>query len=197
MAGSICSSAREYVDHVAALLQRLDCAAIDAFADLIFDAWKDDRQVFIFGNGGSAATASHYVTDMVKTAAVDGQKRLKAFSLVDNVPMTTAIGNDIDYDQSFLFPLESYAKPGDVAVAVSGSGTSPNVVLACEWAKANGLTLVSLTGFGGGSIPGMSDLHINVPSDNYGPIEDLHMSIGHIVTQQLKLRVEAHTGVTV
>lgn len=189
MAGRICTSARDYVDLMGALLPKIDCSAIDAFTDLVYGAWRDDRQVFVFGNGGSAATASHYVTDLVKTCAVGGVRRLRAFCLVDNVPLTTALGNDIDYNETFRYPLESYARPGDVAVAISGSGTSPNVVAACEWAKANGVTLVSLTGFGGGTIGEMADVHVNVPSDNYGAIEDLHLSVGHMVIQALHERL--------
>ena len=190
MAGSICSSARDYVDHVGSTLAKMDCDAVDTFADLMFQAWQDDRQVFVFGNGGSAATASHYVTDLVKTCAVGGVRRLRAFSLVDNVPLTTALGNDMDYKEIFRYPLESYARAGDLAIAISGSGTSPNVVAACEWAKENGVTLVSLTGFGGGTIGPMADVHVNIPSDNFGAIEDLHLSIGHMVIQSLHQKLK-------
>jgi D-sedoheptulose 7-phosphate isomerase len=178
------------VDHVAATLAKMDCDAVDAFADLVYQAWQDDRQVFVFGNGGSAATASHYVTDLVKTCAVGGVRRLRAFCLVDNVPLTTALGNDMDYKEIFRYPLASYARAGDVAIAISGSGTSPNVVAACEWAKANGVTLVSLTGFGGGTIGPMADVHVNIPSDNFGAIEDLHLSIGHMVIQSLHQKLK-------
>jgi len=191
MAGSICASASEYRDHMQHLLSTLDCDTIDLVAQVIFDAWQNDRQVFVMGNGGSAATASHYVTDFVKTAAVEGERHLRAISLVDNIPMTTAIGNDISYDRSFDYPLEAYAREGDVVIAISGSGTSPNVVNACKLAVDKGLTLIALTGFKGGTIGSMATHHVHIPSDNYGPIEDLHMSIGHILTQQLKLKVEA------
>jgi len=172
------------------LLAKMDCDSVDAFTDLVFQAWQDDRQVFVFGNGGSAATASHYVTDLVKTCAVGGIRRLRAFCLADNVPLTTALGNDVSYDETFRYPLESYARAGDLAIAISGSGTSPNVVLACEWAKQNGVTLVSLTGFSGGTIGEMADVHVNVPSDNYGAIEDLHLSVGHMVIQSLHERLK-------
>lgn len=191
MAGTICSSARDYLEHVRSLLPKMDCESIDSFADMVFHAWQDDRQVFVFGNGGSAATASHYVTDFVKTCAVEGVRRLRAYSLVDNVPLATALGNDVSYEETFRYPLASYAKAGDLAIAISGSGTSPNVVAACEWAKENGVTLVSLTGFSGGTIGKMADLHVNVPSDNYGAIEDLHLSIGHMVIQSLHGKLEA------
>ena len=143
----------------------------------------------MFGNGGSSFTASHHVLDYIKTAAVDGQRHLQAISLVDNIGMTTAVSNDVGFDESFRYSLASFAKPADVAVAISGSGNSPNVVKACQWAKANGLCVVALTGFDGGLIGPMADIHIHVPSDNYGMIEDLHLSVGHAAAQALHDRI--------
>ena len=189
MAGTICGSAKTYLTQLNQLAGLLDGRRIEEFAGLLFDAWQEDRGVFIFGNGGSASTASHHVCDFVKTAAVDGQRRLRAFSLVDSVGMGTALGNDVGYEDTFCYPLETYAKPGDIAVAISGSGNSPNVLRACEWARANGLTVVALTGFAGGKLKALADLHINVPSDNFGLIEDLHLVVGHAVSQILKARV--------
>jgi D-sedoheptulose 7-phosphate isomerase len=183
------SSASDYLRHMGFVLESLDEEAIDRFAELVFEAWRDDRCVFTLGNGGSASTASHYVTDFVKTAAVQGARRLRAFCLNDNVPMLSALGNDLSYDETFAYPLESYGRGGELVVMVSGSGTSKNVVRAAEWARAKGLTLVGLTGFDGGTLGRMADVHINVPSRNYGVIEDVHMSIGHIVTQTLQARV--------
>jgi len=195
MAGTICSKSQAYLDGMAELLGRVDAGPIDQLGDWLYDAWKNDQQVFILGNGGSAYTASHFVTDIVKTAWVEGQPRLRAISVVDNYGLTTALGNDIDYDQTFVFPLASYARQGDIAIAISGSGNSPNVVLACEWAKQNGVKLACLTGFTGGKIGDMADLHIHIPSDNYGLIEDLHLSVGHMITQALKSRIMAEVGV--
>jgi D-sedoheptulose 7-phosphate isomerase len=189
MAGSIVSSASDYLGGMAALLKNVDAKAIDAYADLLFKAWKEDRAVFVFGNGGSAYTASHHVTDYVKTAAVDGVRRIRAFSMVDNLGLLTACGNDISYDEIMSYPLASFARPGDLAIAISCSGNSPNVLRACEWARNNQLKVVALTGLNGGKLKDLADVHINVPSDNYGWVEDLHMSIGHIGAQSLKSRV--------
>ncbi len=191
MPGTVCTSARAYFDCMTSLLATIDPEPIDAFADLLYEARRDDKRVFIFGNGGSAYNASHHVTDLVKTASVDGGKRLQAFSLVDNYGMTTALANDVGYEDTFIFPLESYARPGDIAVAISCSGNSPNIVKACRWAKEHGLTLVALSGFQGGKMAQYADIHINVPHDNYGIIEDLHLSVGHIVTQCIYERVKA------
>lgn len=195
MAGTTLTTAGGYLDSMRVLIGSIDASQIDAFADLLFDAWRNERRVFIFGNGGSGYTASHQTMDLVKTAAVAGQKRLQCFSLVDNCGLTTALGNDISYDETFVYPLATYARAGDLVVAISCSGNSPNVLKACEWAKANGLTVVCLSGFSGGSMAAYADLHINIPHNNYGLIEDLHLSIGHMVTQELQARVQAETQI--
>jgi D-sedoheptulose 7-phosphate isomerase len=194
MAGSIVSSARSYMDEMSQVLGEVDPASIDALADCIFQAWRDGRRVFVFGNGGSAYNASHMVTDLVKTAAVGGQRRLAAFSLVDNFGLTTAIGNDLSYDETLSYPLESFANAGDVAIAISCSGNSPNVLRACRWAREHGLTVAALTGFAGGKVKEMADIHVNVPSTNYGIMEDLHLSVGHIIAQSLKSRIMEQMG---
>ena len=194
MAGTICSTASGYFEQMGQVLKRIDGSAIDRFGDLLFEAWRDDRQVFVFGNGGSASTASHQVCDFVKTACVDGKRRLRAFSMVDNLGMLTAVGNDISYDDTLLFPLVSYAKAGDLAVGLSCSGNSPNLLKACSWAKEKGLTVVAMTGFAGGKVKDLAHLHINIPSENYGIIEDLHLSIGHIAAQRLKSRVSSQSA---
>jgi D-sedoheptulose 7-phosphate isomerase len=188
------SCAGDYLRHMGYVLESLDAPAVDRFAELVFDAWRDDRCVFTLGNGGSASTASHFVTDFVKTAAVPGARRLRAFCLNDNVPMLSALGNDISYDDAFSYPLESYGRGQELVVMISGSGTSRNVVKAADWAKHNGLVLIGLTGFDGGTLGRLADVHINVPSRNYGVIEDVHMSIGHIVTQMLQSRVAREVG---
>jgi D-sedoheptulose 7-phosphate isomerase len=191
MAGSICKTAAGYLAEMNKIIAKVDARAIDQFSDILFDAWKNDQKVYVFGNGGSASTASHYVLDLVKTASVDGQKRLKSFCVNDNVGLTTAVGNDISYEESFSFPLSAYAEPGDVAVAISVSGNSPNVLRACEWARDNGMVVVAMTGFTGGKVRELASLHVNIPSDNYGIVEDLHLSVGHMVAQAMRARVLA------
>jgi D-sedoheptulose 7-phosphate isomerase len=171
------------------ILERIDRGAIDRFTDMLYEAWRNRRRVWVFGNGGSASTASHYVCDLLKNTAAEGRPRLQVFCLGDNIATMTALGNDISYDDVFRFPLSAYAQNGDVAVALTGSGNSPNVLRAVEWARENGLKVVALTGFSGGKLKEMADLHINIPSDNYGVIEDLHLSINHIVSQTLKGRM--------
>src|SRR6266581_8350512 len=194
MAGSISKTASSYMAEMARVIAQIDNSAVERFAEIIFNAWRDNRHVFVFGNGGSAYTSSHFVTDLVKTASVEGKKRLHAISLLDNVGLTTALANDISYEESFRFPLASYANSGDLAIGISCSGNSPNLLRACEWAKENGLTVIALTGFSGGQVKSLAHLHINVPSENYGVIEDLHLSIAHIVAQGLKARIDGSRG---
>lgn len=189
MSGTTCECPTDYFRAMAGLFEMIDHDAVEEYARLIFEAWRDRRTVFTFGNGGSAYTASHHVADYVKTAAVDGQPRLRAFSLVDNVGLSTALGNDIGYEHLFLYPLQTYAEPGDLAVALSCSGNSANVVRACRWAREHGMTTVAITGFTGGRLASIADLHIHLPSENYGVIEDLQMSIGHIAAQMLQRRI--------
>ncbi|MGA1709375.1 MAG: D-sedoheptulose-7-phosphate isomerase [Phycisphaerales bacterium] len=194
MVKTTCNSARQYLDALGSLLPNLDAEAIDLVTDSVFRRWADDRQVLVLGNGGSASTAAHYVTDLVKTAWVPGQKRLRTLSMTDNPGLTTAIGNDLAFEESFSFPLESYAREGDLVIAISGSGNSPNIVSACRFARSLSLEVVGLTGFDGGELGRLADLHVNVPSDNYGLIEDLHLSMGHMIGQGLRARVERHVA---
>ena len=190
MASTIHTSARDYLTAMRRLLDQIDGTLIDQVADVLFNTWEVDGQVIVFGNGGSASTSSHFVTDIVKTAAANGHRPLRALSLVDNCGITTAVANDADYDETFCFPMSVYARPGDLAIAISCSGNSPNVVNAARWAGEHGLQLVGLTGFDGGTLGRLANLHVNIPSENYGLIEDMHLSIGHMICQILKSRVE-------
>ena len=190
MAGTIYTSAGAYLKAMRKLLDVIDGTLIDGVAEMLVDTWKADGQVLVFGNGGSAYTSSHFVTDIVKTAATNGHRPLRALSLVDNCGITTAVANDADYEETFSFPISVYARPGDLAIAISCSGNSPNVVNAAHWVREHGLQLVGLTGFDGGALGRLANLHVNIPSDNYGLIEDVHLSIGHMISQILKSRVE-------
>ena len=189
MAGTTAIHSADYFRALATQAERMDSEAVGRYADVLWDAWKRRARVFVFGNGGSAYNSSHHVTDYVKTASVPGKPRLLAISLTDNVGLTTAVGNDLSYDETFSYPLESYAQAGDVAVGISCSGNSPNLLRACRWARENGLTVVALTGFSGGKVKDLAHIHINVASDNYGVIEDLHMSVGHAAAQILQNRI--------
>jgi D-sedoheptulose 7-phosphate isomerase len=191
MAGTMISSGAAYFSEMQRAAGTIDQGAVQALADALYACWQRDGCVHVFGNGGSHANASHMVADFVKTAMVAGKRRLRALCMSDNLPMLTAVGNDISYADSFVFQLESYARRGDLAIAISCSGNSPNIIKASEWALKNGLTLVGLTGVQGGKLGPMAHVHVNVASDNFGVIEDLHMSVGHIAAQVFHGRLAA------
>ncbi|MFG3225344.1 SIS domain-containing protein [Kitasatospora sp. NPDC048194] len=179
-----------YLTSLHRALSRLDRAAVARYAQALVGARADGRRVFVFGNGGSSSIASHHVADLVKTAAVAGAAPLAAFCLSDNTPLVTAISNDIAYEECFAYQLAAYAGPGDVAVAISCSGTSPNVVLAARAAVDRGMLLVALTGDTAQGAAALADIHVRVAASNYGVIEDVHHSVAHAASQLLRTAVE-------
>ncbi len=168
--------------------QEFDIDAIDAIAKALEKAEKKGKQVFVMGNGGSAATASHIATDWSKTAERVGRPLIRCISLNDNVPFMTAIGNDLGYDHVFSRQLQNLLQRDDVVVIISGSGNSPNVIKAAEYAKEKGATTIGMTGFSGGKLRKMVDICLHIDSDQYGVIEDLHMAAGSILAFYLKQR---------
>jgi len=192
MLASTSHSAAAYLHTLRRGLFEIDAEAVEQYATLLYQALLDDRQVFVFGNGGSAATAAHHVADYAKSAAVPGRRRLRAVCLNDNAPLLTAVANDHDYADVFQHALSIYARPGDVAVAISASGNSANIVKACRWAREHELIVAAITGFTGGRAGDLADVHIHIPSDNYGIIEDAQLSIGHIAAQTMQHRLQVH-----
>ena len=142
----------QYLEYFNSTLSSLDAKQVEEMVDLVVDAYDNDRTVFIIGNGGSASNASHLANDLVKGTlkSMDQTKRLKALALTDNLALMTAYANDEGYQTIFEQQLRTFAKPGDLVIAISGSGNSPNVIKAIEWANENGLHTVGVTGFGGG-----------------------------------------------
>jgi D-sedoheptulose 7-phosphate isomerase len=177
------------IGRVIASLPREPLAEITA---LLLEAGREGQTVFILGNGGSAATASHLACDLVKTASVPGHPRLRAIALTDNVPLLTAWGNDASYDVVFAEQLRALARPGDLVVAISASGNSPNVLAAAAAAREVGARVIGVTGFGGGRLQGLCDICLVVPSHEYGPVEDAHMILVHTVTAAIRAARAAH-----
>jgi len=177
-----------YRDREIEMWREFDFDAIEKIAQLLETAEKNGKTVFVMGNGGSAATASHIATDWSKTAERVGKPLLRCISLNDNVPFMTAIGNDLGYEHVFSRQLENLLDAGDVVVIISGSGNSPNVVKAAELSRKKGATTVGMTGFTGGKLRQMADVCLHVNSDQYGVIEDLHMAAGSILAFYLKQR---------
>ncbi len=149
--------------------------------DIFTKAWKEDRRIFVTGNGGSAANASHFVTDLGKSASDAMGKPFKCVSLHDNTPWITAISNDYAYDQIFTRQLVNFAEPGDIIFAMSVSGNSPNLINAIEWGKEHGLFTICLTGAKRGRLAALGDFVIVIESEHYGRVEDAHMGICHMI----------------
>lgn len=166
--------------------EKLDLKALSRLAALVEKAQAKGRFIWVCGNGGSASTAAHVGCDFGKTAAVKGAKALKCLSLSDNVAFMTATANDLSFDAVFSRQLENVVAKGDVVLLISGSGNSKNLLDAARLARKRGATVFSLLGFDGGKLKGLSHDHLLVPSDQYGVVEDLHMSIAHILTFYLK-----------
>jgi len=172
---------QNYFQRVADLLPRIPAEPVDQIIGVLRDAQANGRRIFIFGNGGSSATASHIVTDLVKSVLVPGRPRFRVFCLSDNTPMLTAYSNDVNYDVVFAQPLAALADPGDVAFAISGSGNSPNVLRAMDVAQAMGLTRIGLAGFSGGALKDKCDICVVAPSDSMQAVEDAHLVILHAI----------------
>ena len=161
-----------------------DSIPVDAVAQLIEkfrQALKEDRQIFVFGNGGSAANASHFATDLGKGSSDKLGKRFRVLSLNDNVSWMTALGNDYAYEDVFVRQLMNHGKAGDLVMAMSVSGSSPNIVKAVEWAKKNGLHTVALVGGKRGRLAELADQTIVINDTHYGRVEDAHMGICHLI----------------
>lgn len=185
----------DYLTRLKNELDRVEPAEVQRFADLLFEAWQNGKFVFIFGNGGSAMSASHFSEDLGKSTLREcdlkthGLRRLKVMSLTDNVGWMTAVGNDVGYDQIFVQQLMNYGSEGDLAIAISGSGNSPNVLAAVEWANLHGLHTLSLTGFDGGKLRGMTQSGMHVPLTDMGMVESIHLCLFHWVLNDVFARI--------
>src|SRR5690242_15924377 len=175
-----------YLDRLTAVVKSLPRRPIAAIAEALLAAAEEGRSVLILGNGGSAATASHFACDLAKTAAVPGHPRLRALALTDNVPLLTALGNDLAYEDVFADQVRTYARADDLVIAISASGNSPNVLAAATAAREVGARVIGVTGFGGGSLRLMCDICLVVPSSEYGPVEDAHLVVVHAVTAAIR-----------
>lgn len=182
---------RQYVDDVRYTLDRLPWSSIDALAALLHDARLNDRQVFIFGNGGSAATASHMACDLSKNTALPGRPRFRVLALVDNMSAVSAIANDLGYENVFAEQLINFVRRQDVVVAISTSGNSPNVVRAVECAIAAGATTVGLTGAPGGQVAELVHLPIVIASACADQVEDVHLIVEHMLVRALRASLQA------
>ena len=154
---------------------------VDELIEKYRQALEEDRQIFVFGNGGSAANASHFITDLSKGASDALHKRFRAMSLNDNMAWITALGNDYSYDEVFSRQLLNFAQPGDLVMVMSVSGNSRNLIKALSSAKAKGLYTIALVGGNRGELADIADFVLVVPDQHYGRVEDVHMTICHMI----------------
>lgn len=173
------SNCRSYFDLLSRTIASLPFDPVEEVTAVLVRAYERQRTVFVFGNGGSAALASHFACDLGKGTVNGSSKRFRVMALTDNVPLMTAWANDSHYENIFAEQLANFATPGDVAFAISASGNSPNVLKALKTAKEFGCITTGLTGFSGGSMRGLCDSCIIVPADNMQIIEDLHVCVAH------------------
>jgi D-sedoheptulose 7-phosphate isomerase len=194
MLGTTLDSAA-YFQRLSDELARVDQAALRRWSDLIFDAWQQSRFVFLIGNGGSGLTASHMCEDLGKGTLSDAdlmdtsKKRLKVLSLTDNAGWIMAIGNDLAYDQIFVQQLMNFGSAGELLIAISGSGNSPNVLKAVDWANRHGLKTFGLTGYDGGQLKKIQQDGLHLDLDDMGMVESLHLCLHHWVLNDLFARM--------
>ncbi len=175
------SYAERYRQALLAALSAIDVTKVEEAVEWFRQARQEDRQIFVCGNGGSAATASHFTTDMVKGASYGRPQRFRILALTDSLPTVTAYANDVSYEAVFVEQLRNFARPGDLVMGISGSGNSPNVLRAIEYANAVGCRTIGLTGRDGGQLARLAQLVIHVPEPHMGRIEDAHLVVCHMI----------------
>ncbi|MGE5621367.1 MAG: SIS domain-containing protein [archaeon] len=184
-------SYKSYTEELYNTIQAIESEQVENFISLLYDAYNTGRMVFVIGNGGSAANASHLAQDLAKGTrlSLEQVKRIRALSLTDNLPFVTALGNDDGYDTVFEQQLRTFAGPGDILVAISGSGNSPNIIRAVEWANKNGLRTVGITGFDGGRLRQINQHSVHVPLNDMCTAESVHSIIFHFVILELQKKI--------
>ena len=185
---------RGYFKYLYNLLNKIEISAIENFVEQLENARNNDNTIFIAGNGGSAATASHMANDIGTDVLKKGKskKPFRAFALTDNVSVMSAISNDDGYENVFVNQLKVHYRDGDKLVAISASGNSANVVAAAQWVKKRRGKVIGLIGFDGGRLKDVCDviIHVKTPEGEYGPVEDIHMIIDHIISNWLICKVK-------
>ncbi|MDP7640032.1 MAG: SIS domain-containing protein [Candidatus Hydrogenedentes bacterium] len=179
-----------YKDHYANMVRALDTEGVAKAIEMIEQACADDKTIFLMANGGSAAVAGHWVNDLSANSVREGQPGFRVMSLTDNAYSITALANDASFDEIFAIQLKAAMRPGDLVMAMSVSGNSPNLVRGMEYANENGAHTIVCTGMEGGRLKGAAELTIHTPSstDEYGPVEDMFSVFMHIITGYLTMK---------
>jgi D-sedoheptulose 7-phosphate isomerase len=188
------SVAADFFTDLRGVLALVPQDAIERTVGLLLETQASGRRVYVIGNGGSAATASHFVCDLVKSTSVSGAERFRAFALTDNIPLLTAWANDSAYERTFAEQVSALVDPGDVVIGVSASGNSPNIIAGLAAAVARGARTVGLLGFDGGAARSKVDIAVHIPCDDYGLVEAVHLAISHAITAAIKEALESRTA---
>lgn len=175
-----------YLDEVRRALEALPRDQLAVLGEMLYRTYRNEKQVFTLGNGGSASTSSHMATDLAKNTIGPNMRRFRILSLNDNTSMLTALANDLGYEHVFREQLQNLIHPGDLLIAVSASGNSPNVLNAIRYAQKECAEVAGILGFEGGEAARLVDVAIIVPSTNYGVVEDVHLIINHILVDYFK-----------
>jgi phosphoheptose isomerase len=175
-----------YADEMSRAAKTIDPAAFDRAVTILLEAYENGARMFSCGNGGSASIANHIQCDHVKGVRTETDLTPQVLSLSTNVELLTAIANDLGYENVFVYQLQSQSRSGDVLMAVSSSGRSPNIVQALTWARDHGVRTIAVTGFDGGAAKAVAEVSIHIECTNYGIIEDLHQAIMHALAQYIR-----------
>jgi len=181
-----------YINKLTKTLDSLDIYAINSALNMIYEAYSRNANIYIFGNGGSAATASHFVCDFNKGVCEKLDRKFNFICLNDNIPILMAIANDIGYESVFVKQLENRVQATDLVIAISGSGNSENVINAVKYAKSQGCAIIGLTGFDGGLLRELSDCSLHVAIDDMQITEDIHMVFDHLMMKVLSQYLNDH-----
>jgi D-sedoheptulose 7-phosphate isomerase len=178
-----------YLDRLRAAVEALPQERLAELGEMLYRAYRNDKQVFTLGNGGSASTASHMAADLAKNTIGTNMRRFRVMSLNDNAAILTSLANDLGYENVFREQLENLVRPGDLLIALSASGRSPNVLKALRYAQAQCAQTACLLGFEGGDAASLCDVAIIVPTEHYGVVEDVHLIINHILVDYFKAKL--------
>lgn len=179
-----------YFEELKKTLEEISLEKVEKVVEIIYEAYLKGRQVFIMGNGGSAATASHFACDLSKGTIIEGRDRFKVISLNDNMSLMTALSNDFGYERVFSEQLMNLVSKGDVVIGITASGNSKNILQAIKYAKGIGAVTLGFIGFGGGELKEMVDEHITVSNMSYGQVENIHLILSHAIAKYFRERFE-------
>jgi len=186
---SVSASISEYLNDVEQVVHSISRADVEAVVESLFECWRRRSTAYIIGNGGSASTASHMMNDLNKMTSFPGKPRFRAIALTDNVPLITAVGNDIEYASVFVEQLQNLLTPGDVLIALSGSGNSENVIRAAEYARGLGALVVGLCGNPGSRLCAAADKVVTIPARTICQQEDAHLILNHAIALALREQI--------